>query len=128
LLFLFNNERCFPIPEKFLLFQKKCLQFPPSPCLFRPLPSRSAMNRRKTTISDGFQHHLNLHHLTTSPPSPGVLHPHAPSLFRPIKFGHKLPENNNIQRYLALCLLHYPFSDEKRHLMPPIPYPNGLKI
>ncbi|KAL3380184.1 hypothetical protein AABB24_000690, partial [Solanum stoloniferum] len=91
-----------------------------------PLP-KMAMNHRKTIISGGFQHHLDPHRLTASPPSPGVLHPHAPSLLCPIKFSHEPPENNNIRRYLALCLLRHPFSNKRRHPMPPIPYPNGFK-
>ncbi|KAH0657249.1 hypothetical protein KY285_032131 [Solanum tuberosum] len=85
------------------------------------------MNRRKTTKSGGLQHHPIPHRLTTSPPSPGAALPHAPSLLRPVKFGHEPPENNNIRRSLALCLLHHPFSNKRRHHMPPIPYPNGFK-
>ncbi|KAL3365338.1 hypothetical protein AABB24_010471, partial [Solanum stoloniferum] len=105
-------------------------QVPSSPDvspLSQILPKKTAMDRRKTRTSGGFQHHLNTHRLTASPPSPGVLHPHAPSLLCPIKFGHEPPENNNIRRYLALCLLHHPFSNKRRHPMPPIPYPNSFR-
>ncbi|KAL3380059.1 hypothetical protein AABB24_000598, partial [Solanum stoloniferum] len=91
----------------------------PSPrrCFFpRPLSrsshiplQKTAMNRRKTTISGGLQHRPIPHRLTTSPPSPGASLPYAPSLLRPVNFGHEPPENNNIRRSLALCLLHHPF-------------------